>query len=67
MFRTTNMDYGAKRPNVHTMPTVYNSKSSGFTGVCLFNLSLIMRFKRFFNDYLTLSIWVRLACLEIKA
>lgn len=33
LYKTSSMDYGAKRPNVHTMPTVYFSKSSGFTEV----------------------------------
>ena len=25
------MDYGLKKPNVHTMPTVYYSRTTGFT------------------------------------
>lgn len=31
LFRTTNSDYGGKRPNVHTMPTNYFPNTSGFT------------------------------------
>ncbi len=41
MFRTTNGDYGGKRPNVHTMPTSYHSRSSGFTEVCIHNMLVI--------------------------
>ncbi|RNA45096.1 hypothetical protein BpHYR1_027339 [Brachionus plicatilis] len=31
LYKTSNMDYGSKRPNVHTMPVEYHSKSSSFT------------------------------------
>ncbi|CAF0791023.1 unnamed protein product [Brachionus calyciflorus] len=31
LYKTSNMEYGGKRPNVHTMPVQYHSKSSGFT------------------------------------
>jgi hypothetical protein len=33
LYKTSNMEYGGKRPNVHTMPTVYFSKTAGFTEV----------------------------------
>ena len=35
LYKTSNSDYGGKRPNVHTMPTAYFSKSAGFTEVNL--------------------------------
>ncbi|KAI3379732.1 hypothetical protein SNEBB_004385 [Seison nebaliae] len=37
LYRTTNSDYGRNKPNVHTMPNIYHSKSSKFTehlGIC---------------------------------
>ncbi len=37
LYRTTNMSYGSTKPNVHTMPTNYNSKSSAFTEVLIQN------------------------------
>ena len=33
LYRTTAMDYGNQRPNVHTMPTVYYTKSAQFSEV----------------------------------
>lgn len=33
LYRTTANDYGAEKPNVHTMPTVYRTQSSAFTEV----------------------------------
>jgi hypothetical protein len=33
LYRTTAQDYGAEKPNVHTMPTVYRTQSSAFTEV----------------------------------
>lgn len=35
MFRTSNMDYGLKRPNIHTMPTNFFPNTSGFTEVII--------------------------------
>ncbi|CAF4373161.1 unnamed protein product [Rotaria sp. Silwood2] len=32
LYRTTAQDYGAEKPNIHTMPTVYRTQSSAFTG-----------------------------------
>jgi hypothetical protein len=37
------MDYGHNRPNVHTMPTTYHTKSAQFSEV-------------YSSDYLTLNI-----------
>ncbi|CAF0863456.1 unnamed protein product [Didymodactylos carnosus] len=31
LYTTTSMDYGAEKPNIHTMPTVYRTQSSQFT------------------------------------
>lgn len=31
LFRTSNSDYGMNRPNVHNMPNVYYSRTTGFT------------------------------------
>ncbi|CAF0810694.1 unnamed protein product [Adineta ricciae] len=31
LYRTTAQDYGAEKPNIHTMPTVYRTQSSAFT------------------------------------
>lgn len=33
LYRTTAQDYGAEKPNIHTMPTVYRTQSSAFTEV----------------------------------
>ncbi|KAK2165307.1 hypothetical protein LSH36_52g06054 [Paralvinella palmiformis] len=32
MYRTTNREYGAREPSVHTMPTVFHAKSQQFSG-----------------------------------
>lgn len=38
------MEYGSKKPNVHTMPTAYYTKSSGFTEVSfmLFSTNILL-------------------------
>ena len=56
------MDYGSKRPNIHTMPLEYYSKSSAFTEVLVLKIKFI-----FYYIILFLSIWERLVCLEIIA
>ena len=47
LYKTSNSDYGGKRPNVHTMPTAYFSKSAGFTEV-----NFKKKHKTFFFVYL---------------
>jgi hypothetical protein len=69
LFRTTNMDYGAKKPNVDTVPKQIFSKSSAFTEVSIsYSIFLSIIFNIFLKIKIyNLSIWARQACTEIRA
>lgn len=42
MYRTTNAEYGARAPSVHTMQTAYYSMSQEFSNVSGFKFSILI-------------------------
>lgn len=72
MYRTSNSNYGARAPSVHTMPTQFHAKSQKFSMVCIplshffiFILFIYLYLAQFTSRLLMNTMCVLYVCLRV--